>query len=168
MASPFATFPNARLAWQRPTSALSSLRNGTRPATTQTVIIEAFVEPAATGPAGVAHQQSGRTGTLQAGQSRGLAGYITRWALLPSGADWLDAGSGWTWNDTGLRPDGLTASRDELQAALVKIEALPATTRGEIGMLTIDQVGSPYGPGGIGEIVTDAIGDYIAGTFRVP
>jgi hypothetical protein len=169
MATPFAPFANARLAWQKPTAALTSLRNGTRPAATTTVVIEAFIEPASdAGQKGKASGDSRGESTALGGQSRSLSGYITRWATLPNGADWLDAGTSWTWDDTGLRPEGLTAGQDELQAALVSIADLPATDRAEIGTLVINQLGSPYGPGGIGLQVTAIAGEQISGMFRIP
>lgn len=170
MATPFAEFANCRIAWLRPTAALTNLRDGTRPAVTTTIVLEAFVEPSggATGQDSKASGDSRGQSTLLGGQSRSLAGYITRWAALPNGAGWLDAGTSWTWDDTGLRPEGLTAGQDEMQAALVSIADLPATARAEIGTLVISQLGSPYGPGGIGAEVTAIAGEEISGMFRIP
>ena len=163
MATPFAEFANCRIAWLRPTAALTNLRDGTRPAATTTVVMEAFIEPAGDG-----QPENRGEATAQASQGRSLSGYLTRWATLPNGADWLDAGTSWTWDDSGLRPEGLTAGRDELQAALVSIADLPATDRAEIGTLVINQLGSPYGPGGIGQQVTAIAGEYLSGVFRIP
>jgi hypothetical protein len=168
MPTPFASFAAARLAWQRPTEALTNLRDGFRYAATETVVIDFFFEPGV-GEGSMpprARSDDRNATTIQASKSRTISGYITRWAVVPEDANWLDAGTGWTWNDTGLRPDGLTAGEDELQAALVSIANLPAIDRAEIGTMTLDQLGSSYGPGGVGAVITRTAGEYLMGTFR--
>lgn len=160
MATPFAEFANARLAWQRRSAPPANLRGGTRPATTTTIVLEAFLEPAG----GAGPDPNGDT-TLLASGSRGFTGYLTRWAVLPTDADWLDAGTGWSWDETGLRPAGMAASTVEIQAALVAMGSLPDLTRAEIGTMVLTQLGSPYGPGGIGAEITDVAGEYLEGRF---
>lgn len=168
MASPFADLANGRLAWQRPTEPLTNLRDGFRHTATETVAIDFFFEPGV-GEGSMpprARSDDRNATTVQASKSRTISGYITRWAVVPDDANWLDAGTGWVWNDTGLRPDGLIAGDEELQAALVNITNLPAIDRAEIGTLTLDQLGSSYGPGGVGALITEAAGEYLMGTFR--
>ncbi|MBU6251220.1 MAG: hypothetical protein KGO47_08655 [Cyanobacteria bacterium REEB417] len=152
MATPFAPFANLRLLWRRPTAAVTSLREGMRP-TTDLVVIEAFAE--VSDPGG--EQPSG-------GRSIGsgsIEGNITRWAAVPSGAGWLDAGSSWNWTDTGLRPTGLPRG-EKLEAFLGAIDTLPATTEGERGWITIATLS---GVGGIDAVVRAAAGDEFTGTF---
>ena len=168
MASPFADLANGRLAWQRPTDTLINLRDGFRHTATETVVIDFFFEPGV-GEGSVpprARSDDWNATTVQASKSRTISGYITRWAVLPDAAGWLDPGTGWTWNDTGLRPTGLTAGDVEFKAALVNILMLPAIDRAEVGTMTLDQLGSSYGPGGVGALINEAAGEYLMGTFR--
>ena len=168
MASPFADLANGRLAWQRPTEVLTNLRDGFRHTATETVVIDFFFEPGV-GEGSVpprARSDDWNATTVQASKSRTISGYITRWAVLPDAADWMDPGTGWTWNNTGLRPTGLTAGDVELKAALVNIPMLPAIDRAEMGTMTLDQIGSFYGPGGVGALINEAAGEYLMGTFR--
>jgi hypothetical protein len=72
------------MVWRRPTDAPADLREGIRPAF-DTVVLEAYVDtsgPSSEQPLGGQHIGSAS-----------VEGNITRWAVLPSGADWLDAGS---------------------------------------------------------------------------
>ena len=152
MPTPFAPFANCRMLWRRPTAALTSLRDGMKP-TTDLVVIEAFAE--LSGPGG--EQPSG-------GRSIGAAsieGNITRWAVVPAGAGWLDAGAAWAWTDTGLRPAGLPRG-EKLEAFLGAITSLPATTEGERGWITIATLS---GVGGIDAVIRAAAGDEFTGTF---
>ena len=167
MPTPFAPFANARIAWQRPTEPLTSLRDGVRPVATETVVIEAYLEPPG-GASSTASPLAWGPTTAQGGQGRSLSGYITRWAALGDGDDWLDAGAGWTWDDSGLRPTGMRAGQREHKAALVSIGDLPALERAEIGTIVLHTVGSPYGPGSVGGQITAQAGEFIAGEFRFP
>ena len=165
MATPFAEFANARIAWRKPTAPPTSLRGGTRPEATTTIVLEAFLEPG-DGTGGTASRGvPGGDTTLQFSGARSFTGYITRWATLPEDAGWLDAGTGWSWDDSGLRPDGLAASSVELQAALVDMGALPDLTRAVIGAMVLTQLGSQYGPGGIGAEITSVAGEYLEVRF---
>lgn len=152
MATPFADFTNLRMLWRRPTAALTSLRDGMRPAV-DLVVIEAFAE--LQGPGG--EQDSG-------GRAIGAAsieGNLTRWAVVPSGAGWLDAGSAWSWTDTGLRPTGLPRG-EKLEAFMGAITSLPALTEGERGWVTIATLS---GVGGIDALIRVEAGDEFTGTF---
>jgi len=152
MATPFAPFANLRMLWCRPTAALTSLRDGMRPAV-DLVVIEAFAE--LQGPGG--EQDSGG----RAIGSASIEGNITRWAVVPSGAGWLDAGTAWSWTDTGLRPSGLPRG-EKLEAFMGAIASLPTVTDGERGTVTLATLS---GIGGIDAIVRAAAGDEFTGTF---
>lgn len=152
MPTPFAPFANLRMLWRRPTAAVTSLREGMRP-TTDLVVIEAFAE--VSGPGG--EQESGGR-SIGAGS---IEGNITRWAVVPSGGGWLDAGSAWSWTDTGLRPAGLPRG-EKLEAFMGAISNLPAVTEGERGWITIATLS---GVGGIDAVIRAAAGDEFSGTF---
>jgi hypothetical protein len=152
MATPFADFASLRMLWHRPTAAITSLREGIRP-NSEAVVIEAFAE--LSGPSG--EQSSG-------GRDIGAAsieGNITRWAVVPAGGNWLDAGAAWAWNDTGLKPTGLPRGQ-KLEAFLGDLSALPTVTDGERGHVTIATLSSV---GGIDALVRVEAGDEFAGTF---
>ena len=152
MATPYAPYASLRLLWRRPTAAVTSLREGLRPAA-DLVVIEAFAE--VSGPGG--EQESG-------GRSIGsgsIEGNLTRWAVVPSGATWLDSGTTWSWTNTGLRPTGLPRG-EKLEAFMGNLAALPATAEGERGWVTIATLS---GTGGIDAIVRAAAGDEFTGTF---
>jgi hypothetical protein len=165
MPTPFAPFANARLRWER-RAAPANLRDGLRRAAVATIVVELFLEPDETLKRRATPDQWGE-GTAQASQGRNVTGYITRWATLPDGADWLDAGSSWTWDDSGLRPAGMKAGEQELQAALVNLRELPAVDRAEIGTLVLTQLGSPYGPGGIGQLISSVAGELVEARFQI-
>jgi hypothetical protein len=152
MATPFADFANLRLLWRRPTAAATSLREGLQRAT-DLVVIEAFAE--VQGPGG--EQESG-------GRSIGsgsIEGNITRWAVVPSGANWLDAGTAWSWTDTGLRPTGFPRG-EKLEAFMGDLASLPTTTEAERGWVTIATLS---GVGGIDALIRVEAGDEFTGTF---
>jgi hypothetical protein len=152
MPTPFAPFANLRLLWRRPTAAATSLREGLQRAT-DLVVIEAFAE--AQSPGG--EQESG-------GRSIGsgsIEGNITRWAVVPSGAGWLDAGTAWSWTDTGLRPTGFPRG-EKLEAFMGDLSILPATTEAERGWVTIATLS---GVGGIDALIRVEAGDEFTGTF---
>jgi len=152
MPTPFAPFANLRMVWLRSTAARTSLREGMR-ATTEQVVIEAFAE--LQGPSG--EQETG----ARAIGAASVEGNITRWAVVPSGGTWLQAGTSWAWNTSGLRPAGLPRG-EKLEAFMGKLSILPATTEGERGWLTLATLS---GVGGIDAIVAAAAGDEFTGTF---
>lgn len=166
MASPFADFPNVRLAWQRPTGAPTNLRNGLA-APVETFVIEGFLGGQGGTSANGSTDPAGAPSIVTPG-ARPAKIYIIRWALLTTGQTWLQIGTGWSWNTTALRPTGLTASDQELQAYLGPMDALPTPAAGTVGTLQIDQVGSAYGDGGIGALLRAEAGDVLYGTLRFP
>lgn len=153
MATPFAPFANVRMAWKRPTAALTSLRDGMKP-TADLVVIEAFTEGVQVG----GEQPGGGGRSIGSGS---IEGYITRWAVVPAGASWLDAGTAWSWTDTGLRPTGLPRG-EKLEAFIGNLSGLPTVGDGERGWLTIATL---TGTGGIDALVRAAAGDKLTGTF---
>jgi hypothetical protein len=152
MPTPYAPYASLRLLWRRPTAAATSLREGLQRAT-DLVVIEAFAE--AQDPGGERESGGRSIG------SGGIEGNITRWAVVPSGANWLDAGAAWSWIDTGLRPTGLPRG-EKLEAFMGNLPALPITADGERGWVTIATLS---GTGGIDAIVRAAAGDEFTGTF---
>ena len=152
MATPFAQFPGMRMLWRRPTAALTNLREGIRPSF-DSVVIEAYVET--TGPN---NEQS--TGGQDFGAAN-VEGNITRWAVLPAGSNWLDNGSSWAWDDSGLKPQGLPRG-EKMTAFLGATTNLPSRGDGEVGWLTITTLSSE---GGIDGIVRQLAGDEFTGTF---
>lgn len=152
MATPFAQFASIRLLWERPTAALTSLRDGTR-TTVDQVVIEAFLDELG----GSGEQAIG----AQAVSGSSISGNLTRWAVLPSGASWLDSGASWTWDETGLRPDGLPRG-EKLQAFIGNLSVLPDVGQAEIGHITIATLSAE---GGIDGLVRTLAGDEFTGTF---
>jgi len=152
MTSPFAPYANTRMLWHRPGAPQLSLREGIRPAADQ-VVLEGFAK--LQGPSG--EQPSG-------GRNIGAASatiYVTRWAVVNTGASWLDAGEEWEWVATGLRPTGLPRG-EKLEAFIGGLSALPVLGDGERGWLTIATM---TGEGGIDALVRSAAGDKLTGTF---
>jgi hypothetical protein len=173
MASPFEDFPNVRLAWQRPTGAPADLREGLA-APTETVAIEGYLTgdgvlsgASTIGAAPITARAMGLPNVVAPG-SRSARVYVIRWALVPSGDEWLDVGTGWAWTATGLRPDGLTAGEQELQLYLGPLAALPTPGPGTVGTAVIDQVNGPSGDGGVGALLREEVGDQLFITLRLP
>ncbi len=166
MASPFADFPNIRLGWRRPTSAPTNLRDGLT-GSGQIIAIDGFL-----GGGGITRGQPGGDPaglpTVVTPGQRSSKVFIIRWALVPTGATWLDPGTAWSWDTTALRPAWMTASEQELQAYLGPIDALPAAAAGTIGTAVIDQVGGPAGDGGVGALLRQEAGDQLFITLRFP
>jgi hypothetical protein len=168
MATPYADFPNARLLWKRPVSAFTSLRDGPAVATEDLVIEGYFLLDGSGGSAAnrsTDGRSAGEEGSLMGMLEQPFKGWITRWALVPDGSDWLDLGSGWAWQDSGLRPDRLRPSMDPLTMLFGRLDALPDISRGQVGAATISQVGSVYGSGGVGQLLAEEVGDELRGTF---
>jgi hypothetical protein len=152
MATPFAPFASIRMVWERPTAAVTSLRDGTR-ATVDQVVIEAFLDELG----GSGEQAIG----AQSVSGSSITGNLTRWAVVPSGASWLDSGASWTWDETGLRPAGLPRG-ERLQTFIGDLSALPAVGQAEIGHITIATLSAE---GGIDGLIRELAGDEFTGTF---
>jgi hypothetical protein len=153
MATPFARFASLRMLWQRPTADVTSLREGIRP-NTEMIAIEAYVDDML-GSSG--EQSSGGRNIA----STKITGFITRWAIVPSGDNWLGGGVGWQWNNSGLRPSNLPRG-EKLEAFIGNLSILPDLSNGERGWLTIDSLSSV---GGIDALVRVKAGDEFSGVF---
>lgn len=154
MPTPFAPFASLRLLWRDPTAKPVNLRDGPTSATVRLVVIEAFIDASPAGPNGQ------DAGGIEIG-SQQLEGNITRWALVPNGATWLDSGASWAWTDTGLRPPGFVAGV-RMEAWEGPLAELPTTTSGRRGWFTI---GTLSGTGGIDALVRVEAGDEFTGVF---
>ena len=153
MTTPFAKYASLRLLWHRPTAAITSLREGIRP-NTEAIVIEAYISELS-GP-NSEEQSGGRNiGTAQ------IIGYITRWAQVPTGGNWLDSGKYWVWNDSGLRPQGFPRG-EKLEAFMGNIAGLPTQDGAERGWLTIQTLPSV---GGIDALVRVKTGDKFTGLY---
>jgi hypothetical protein len=153
MPTPFAPYANFRALWQRPAAPAASLREGIRPAT-DSVVLEFYAK--LQGPGG---EQPGG-GSIAIGAAS-ITAYLTRWAVLPTGGNWLDAGTAWQWDQTGFRPAGL-ARGDKLQAWMGNPALLPNDPKAERGWFTIATMSCT---GGIDPIVAAAAGEKFGGTF---
>ena len=153
MATDFAPNANLRFLWTPP-GTITTLRNGV-PAAGASVIIEAFAKG------------QGRTEQDLPGVKAGavmLEGYLTRYATLGN-ASWLAAGAGFSWTDTGYRPPGLLPGATG-KAVLTRLDALPTLPDGaEQGMLHILELSQPFGIGGIGAELREALGDKFRAAF---
>jgi len=147
MATDFAPYANLRMLW-RPPGTITSFRSGV-PAAGPAVVVEAFAKG------------SGRSEQDLPGVKAGaliLEGYITRWALLGS-ATWQAAGSAFSWDETGYRPAGMLPGATG-QAVLTNLTLLPTLADGsEVGQLRILELSQPFGIGGIGTELREALGD---------
>jgi hypothetical protein len=147
MATDFAEYANLRMIWT-PTGAITNFRAGV-PAAGPAVVVEAFAK------------SQGRSEQDLPGVMAGsliLEGYLTRWALLGS-ASWLVAGSSLSWNETGYRPAGMLPGA-EGKAVLTNLSALPTLADGtEQGQLRMLELSQPFGVGGIGIELREALGD---------
>lgn len=152
-----AALSNLRVCWQAP-GAPADFRSGSGPAGAVHVI-EAYAE---------AKGRSDRDvpGFLREGVLR-LEGIITRWALLPEGAGWLDAGTAWAWQTDGLRPDGLLPGAQG-RAYWGLLSELPALGDGELGEVTFSELGGAFGAGGAGALVRSKLGDQFVAGFGSP
>lgn len=153
MATDFNEYRNLRLIWHQP-AAITNLRDGL-PAPGDPVIIEAFLK--------ASEPTAQELPSLRIGV-RTLSGFICRWALLPAGGDWLSAGNGWSWDESGLMPAGLQADARG-NAYLGDLPALP-TLGGLRGEATITSLGGTFGVGGIGAELRVALGDAIRVAFE--
>jgi len=147
MATDFAEYANLRMLWTPP-GTITTFRSGV-PAAGPAVVVEAFAK------------SQGRSEQDLPGVKAGsliLEGYITRWALLGN-ASWLVASASLSWTDTGYRPAGMLPGA-EGKAILTDLTVLPTLADGaEQGQLRILELGQPFGVGGIGAEVREALGD---------
>ena len=147
MATDFAEYANLRMIWTPP-GAITNFRAGV-PAAGPAVVVEAFAK------------SQGRSEQDLPGVVAGsliLEGYLTRWALLGN-ASWLVAGSSLSWNETGYRPAGMLPGA-EGKAVLTNLSALPTLSDGtEQGQLRMLELSQPFGVGGIGIELREALGD---------
>ena len=156
MATRFKALANCRMLWQKPGTLPVNFRQGARPTATTAVVIEAFLKGGSGG---------GETPTPSAaigGES--WSGYLTRWALLPTGASWLELGNSWSWNETGTRPPGLRRGMS-CKAFIGNLLLLPAVGAGIDGQLELVSLEGTYGVGGIGARLLPRTGERISATF---
>lgn len=157
MATPFLPFSNARLRFKRRTSRIPNFRDGGS-VPEQTVVMEAFVKLVFSAAQGF--EQTGATEYKQ----QFMSGYITRYAAIPNGEDWLDAGANWNWDESGLKPDQLDSGQ-KCETYIGNLKNLPNTAGGEMGLTDFRSVILPFGVGGIGEIIRGTAGDRIDGVY---
>ena len=154
MADNFLDLSNIRLLWT-PHGSVSTLRDGV-PAAGDPVVIEAFMKGDGLSPQAIGGKAEG---TVK------LSGYITRYALLPSGVDWLAASGAFSWQIGGLRPDGLLPSAQG-PAFLGDLDSLPTIASGGLhGSFKLMDLGFPYGVGGIGAELRSELGDKLSLAF---
>jgi hypothetical protein len=154
MANDFLDISNIRLLWT-PHGSVSTLRDGV-PAAGSSVVIEAFLKG------------DGLSSQALAGKAEGtvkLSGYITRYAQLPSGVDWLAGSGSFSWQIGGLRPAGLLPSAQG-PAFLGDLDSLPTIVDGGLqGAFKLMDLGFPYGIGGIGAELRSELGDKLSLVF---
>lgn len=168
MPTPWLEFSNLRILWQQPTSGVVDLRNGPN-VTTRDVVIEAAVKVGAEfqAPKFSSAGVKPTDGTATAPLTQPYKGYLTRWAVVPDGATWLDIGTAWEWTDTGRRPARFRASQLDYKAFLGPIGSLPDVSDGQMLSITFASVGSSYGTGAIGALLLAEQGEELIGTLRV-
>ena len=156
MANDFLEYSNIRLLWT-PHGTVTSLRQGV-PATGAAVVIDAFVKG------------DGINSKALDGKAEGsvtLSGYLTRYATLPTGVDWLAAAGAFSWQIGGLRPAGLLPAAQG-PAFLGDLASLPTITAGGLrGTFKLADLGLPYGIGGIGAELRSELGDKISPRFSM-
>ena len=154
MATDFAPYANLRMLWTPP-GVITTFRAGV-PAAGPAVVVEAFAK------------SQGRSEQDLPGVMAGsliLEGYITRWAALLGNASWLVAGSSLSWDETGYRPAGMLPGA-EGKAVLTDLTVLPTLIDGaEQGRLRILDLSQPFGVGGIGIELREALGDKFRAAF---
>lgn len=151
MAALPSSISNIRLSFERPTSNDTNLRDGVNPVV-ELIALEAYVEL----QGGAGGPQPSGAGAIAAASYRG---WWNRWALIPTGASWLDLGASWAWNTSGLRPDGLDEGM-ALEAFYGDLTALPLIGQGKRGWLTLTTL---QGVGGIDALVRAAGLDEFSG-----
>lgn len=156
MATDFLEYSNLRLLIPKPAAPVD-FRTGVPP-TAGHWVVHAF----ARGPtSGGAPLPSVQPGTIV------VSGYITATADLPPGGSWLAGGASFTWDESGLAPDGMRLGMGG-RGFLGDLEDLPAMTGPALqGEATITSLGGLYGPGGIGGELRADIGDAITVELQV-
>ena len=157
MSTPLAPYSNLRLLIPQPV-APANFRSGV-PDATASWVVEMFAKADGAAP--------GQNLPSIDPSRRTLSGYITAWAVLPANTSWLAAASAFTWTTTGLAPDGLAPG---LQGSgyLGDLSALPTTTGpGRRGEVTITGLAGTFGPGGIGSLLRQELGDAITVELQV-
>lgn len=157
MATPFAPYANARMRFDRRSSRIPNFRNGGR-VMSESVVLDVYVKLFV--PQGTNNLEAGATEL----KSQFLSGYITRWAPLPNGSDWLSLGTSWAWNESGLKPEGLY-SGTKLETYIGDLTLLPARDGSEVGYTEIRSAIYPFGVGGIGDMIRVVAGDKILGIY---
>ncbi len=166
MASPFADFPNIRLGWRRPTAAPTSLRDGLS-SSSQVIAIDGYLSGKSIARGRPGGEADGLPTIVTPGE-RSAKVFIIRWALVPLGESCFHPGTSWAWDDSGLRPAGMTAGDRELQVYFGDLAAIATPPAGSIGTAVIDQVGGPSGDGGVGAVLREEAGDQLFVTLRFP
>jgi hypothetical protein len=151
MPTDFAPYANLRLLIPQPAAAPANFRSGV-PAAAGSWILHVFAK-GQTAAAADLPSVSPLTRTLE--------GYITAWATLPANTSWLAASSAFTWDTTGLAPQGLLTGMGG-RGFLGILESLPAiAASAQQGEATITGLAEPFGPGGIGAELRQQLGDRI-------
>lgn len=157
MPSPFQEIANLRLLVRQPPTSLN-FRSGVT-ANTAAWVIEAYAEGETVAAADLPSVSP---------RSRILTGYLTRWAVLPTGGNWLAAASAFTWTDTGLAPAGLTLGMSG-RGFLGVLPSLPTKAGTWLeGEATILGLSEPFGPGGIGAELRSAGVEKLRIELQVP
>ena len=86
-----------------------------------------------------------------------LNGYCVRWTEIPGTVQFNDPLDGNVWDDSGHFPAGLRVG-DDHKGAILNFADDPYTVD-QWGIFHFIRIRSPFGPGGIGEIIGGAIGD---------
>lgn len=156
MATPFLQFANARMLFTRRTDRIPNFRDGAR-VPTEMVVMEVFAKLSQPG------NQTNEAGALELKQQI-LTGYICRYAVVPSGTDWLGLGTAWGWDESGLKPEGLNSGQ-KCETFIGDLKGLPAREGSETGWTDLGSVLLPFGVGGIGTTLREVQGDRITGTY---
>lgn len=156
MPSPFSPYANLRILIPRPAASLT-FRGGSPPPNGHW-LIHCYAPGPTTGATDL---------PTVSPRVRSLAGYITAWALLPTGGNWLAATTGFTWETTGLAPSGLRIGMGG-RGFLGALPDLPTKTgTWQEGEATITSLSGQFGPGGIGAQIRARAGDAITIELQV-
>ena len=156
MTTPFLQFANARMLFTRRTDRIPNFRDGAR-VPTEMVVMEVFAKLK------LLRNQSAEAGAQEL-EEQVLSGYICRYAVVPSGTDWLSLGTAWNWDESGLKPEGLNSGQ-KVETFIGDLSGLPAREGSEMGWTNLDTVVMPFGVGGIGATLRSVAGDPINGTY---
>ena len=163
MASPVASFANARLLWLQPSAAPANFRQGPAAVATTAMVVELFLSGTDQARSTVKPTSEGRQ-TVVNPQERSVRGWVVRYATVPTGQDWLSTGSGWSWTATARLPAGFDVS-DTQDLRCYWGPLPPSPTTGRLCVLNVHQVGGDHGTGGIGAIIQSAAGDQLLGSL---